>query len=259
MLYSVRMRSAQGGAHEKGGKHISGAERIVADTALDKNVLAMVHRATSHSRGRADFISIKIEEIHRENIQYHPLLPVTFCEAGNVQEGRRVAQEELMRAGVDKIAVEKGFHHILALKDSMRGAMLLDATTGERMDTLESRGVRVTKMDIEAAETYEKTLAAQGLVGEHVREALVLASKVASCQNVVAELCWSDDPYYVTGYVGSKKFGYQRIPIMKERGNAVGGRIFFLKPDSDMEETIKYLEEQVVLIKGQEERTYVAK
>ena len=28
-LYSVRMRAAQGGPHEKGGHHISGAERIV--------------------------------------------------------------------------------------------------------------------------------------------------------------------------------------------------------------------------------------
>ena len=27
-LYSVRMRAAQGGPHEKGGHHISGAERI---------------------------------------------------------------------------------------------------------------------------------------------------------------------------------------------------------------------------------------
>lgn len=28
-LYSVRMRAAQGGPHENGGHHISGAERIV--------------------------------------------------------------------------------------------------------------------------------------------------------------------------------------------------------------------------------------
>ena len=28
-LYSVRMRASQGGPHENGGHHISGAERIV--------------------------------------------------------------------------------------------------------------------------------------------------------------------------------------------------------------------------------------
>ena len=28
-LYSIRMRGAEGGPHEEGGRHISGAERIV--------------------------------------------------------------------------------------------------------------------------------------------------------------------------------------------------------------------------------------
>lgn len=32
------------------------------------------------------------------------------------------------------------------------------------------------------------------MAGEHAREALVLASKVASAAGTVAELCWSDDP-----------------------------------------------------------------
>ena len=31
MLYSVKMRSAQGGPHEQGGRHISGAERILSE------------------------------------------------------------------------------------------------------------------------------------------------------------------------------------------------------------------------------------
>lgn len=29
MLYSVRMRAAEGGSHEQGGKHISGAEKLI--------------------------------------------------------------------------------------------------------------------------------------------------------------------------------------------------------------------------------------
>ena len=33
-LYSIRMRSAEGGAHEHGGRHISGAERIVDEKTL---------------------------------------------------------------------------------------------------------------------------------------------------------------------------------------------------------------------------------
>ena len=36
MLYSIRMRSAQGGAHENGGHHISGAERLISKQDLSK-------------------------------------------------------------------------------------------------------------------------------------------------------------------------------------------------------------------------------
>ena len=34
MVYSIRMRSAQGGPHEQGGSHISGAERLVSESDL---------------------------------------------------------------------------------------------------------------------------------------------------------------------------------------------------------------------------------
>ena len=68
MLYSVKMRSAQGGAHEEGGRHISGAERILPEEQLDYAVLTMLHRAREHERGRADFISLKVEEIKPQDI-----------------------------------------------------------------------------------------------------------------------------------------------------------------------------------------------
>ena len=54
-----------------------------------------------------------------------------------------------------------------------------------------------------------------------------MASKVASAVGVVAELCWSDDPEYVSFYVASAKYGYKRIPVLKEYGNPIGGRVFF--------------------------------
>ena len=34
-LYSIRMRGAEGGPHEEGGRHISGAERIVEESDLE--------------------------------------------------------------------------------------------------------------------------------------------------------------------------------------------------------------------------------
>ena len=41
MLYSVKMRSAQGGPHEQGGRHISGAERILSEEKIEQAIVAM--------------------------------------------------------------------------------------------------------------------------------------------------------------------------------------------------------------------------
>ena len=50
MLYSVKMRSAQGGPHEQGGRHISGAERILSEEKIEQAIVAMLHRAQKHQR-----------------------------------------------------------------------------------------------------------------------------------------------------------------------------------------------------------------
>ncbi len=63
MLYSVKMRSAQGGPHEQGGRHISGAERILSEEKIEQAIVAMLHRAQKHQRGMADFISLKVEAV----------------------------------------------------------------------------------------------------------------------------------------------------------------------------------------------------
>ena len=60
MLYSLKMRSAQGGPHERGGRHISGEERIVEETAIEACVHEMLERAKTHQRGEADFVNIKV-------------------------------------------------------------------------------------------------------------------------------------------------------------------------------------------------------
>lgn len=87
MLYSVKMRSAQGGAHEEGGRHISGAERILPEEQLDYAVLTMLHRAREHERGRADFISLKVEEIKPQEIVYKPLLSFSTCPVKRRRKG----------------------------------------------------------------------------------------------------------------------------------------------------------------------------
>lgn len=250
MLYSIKMRSAQGGSHESGGRHISGAERILSEEKIEQTLIDMIRRAKNHQRGAADFISLKVEAVQATEISYLPLLSFSNHEVFSASEGRSAAVEELVKAGVSKRAALNGIELIQTLSDSMRGGMVVDAQSGERLDTLGSRGVRVSKMDCDNAPEYEADLLERGLTGDHVREALVLASKVAGGEGIVAELCWSDDPEYVTGYVASPKYGYCRIPILKEKGDSIGGRVFFVKAGTDLKKLITYLQEQVVLIRS---------
>jgi len=193
-LYSVRMRAAQGGPHEKGGHHISGAERIV-----------------------------KLEEVGAiaQSLADHQL-----------------ATELLQGPHISEAAVLKAISLLKSLDKSMRGAMLVDAITGERLDTGD-RGVRVSHMD--SFDSY-----ALG-DNEHMREALVLASKVQSADGIVGELCWSDDPDYTVGYVACNGV-YHRLPNMKEFGSDIGGRVFFVRSDIDSESVIEYLERTPVLV-----------
>lgn len=253
MLYSVKMRSSLGGVHGEGGRHISGAERIVPEEEVERNVISMLRRARRHERGAADFIQVRVEKVSDRKIHYCDLLPLYERVSHTKEEGRRLAVEELIRAGVAEKAARAGMAYLTALTDSMRGAMVVDAVSGRRLDSLGSRGVRCSNMDCEDTALYESCMAARGLSGEHPREALVLASKVASAPETVAELCWSDDPQYVTGYVGSPRYGYGRITVLKDKGDPVGGRIFFVRPGTDTDAYEDYMQNQAVLVRMRHE------
>ena len=237
--FSVKMRSSLGSVHGRGGRHISGAERIVPESALEYTVREMLRRSRTHERGRADFIQIKVEEIRLSEAVHAPIA-----------------------AGVGRTAVIAGFRLLEALRESMRGAMVLDAGTGERLDTLPrpgvpspdpERGIRCTSMDIADEGAYQRLLERKGLSGDlHAREALVLASKVVSDGPTVAELCWSDDPGHTKGYVASRRNGYRRISVMKDLGDQLGGRIFFVRHGTDIAEYADYMENTPVLIEIQE-------
>ena len=180
------------------------------------------------------------------------VIPLYQMDTRTKSEGRKAAKKELLRIGVSKAAVESAFRELESLTDSMRGAIVMDAVTGERLDDRAERGVRCSNMDCEDTALYEARMAEKGLGGDHPREALVLASKVAYGPGTVAELCWSDDPDYVTGYVGSKKFGYGRITVMKDMGDPVGGRVFFVEHGTDVARYDDYMQNQVVLVRMEE-------
>ena len=238
-LYSVRMRAAQGGPHEKGGHHISGAERIVKLEEVGAIAQSLADRALHHSKGTADFINITVDLIPPEKIRYIDCLKVEEHKTSSISESHQLATELLQCPNISKAAVHKAISLLKGLDKSMRGAMLVDAITGERLDTGD-RGVRVSHMD--SFDSY-----ALG-DNEHMREALVLASKVQSADGIVGELCWSDDPDYTVGYVACNGV-YHRIPNMKKLGSNIGGRIFFVRSDIDSESVIEYLESAPVLVR----------
>lgn len=237
-LYSVRMRAAQGGPHEKGGHHISGAERIVKLEEVGAIAQSLADRALHHSKGTADFINITVDLISSNEITYIDCLEVEEHRAHTIAAAHQLAIELLQGPEITEVAVQNAIALLKGLDSSMRGAMLVDATTGKRIDA-GNRGVRVSHMDSFDSEALGDN--------DHMREALVLASKVQSGEGIVGELCWSDDPDYTVGYVACN-VTYHRIPNMKELGSAIGGRIFFVRSDIDRDSVIEYLEKTPVLV-----------
>ena len=246
------MRCSKGGPHEEGGKHISGAERILREDEVEQELLNVYRRAITHERGKPDFINLKIEEINEEDIIYKKRLNINQHHVNSKEEGLNLAKELLKENDVSEESADKAIETLLNLEDSMHGAMLFDKDSGERIDNKGMKGVRVTGMASADITKYRKSLQKDGREGLHLEEALILASKIASCEGIAAEICWSDDPSYVIGYVGTKE-NYERITILKDEGNPVGGRVFFvdtkqLNDDYALDDLITYLEKQVVLI-----------
>ncbi|WP_078552127.1 6-carboxyhexanoate--CoA ligase [Bacillus alkalicellulosilyticus] len=249
-FYSVRMRASENQSHEKGGKHISGGELISSYQDLKKSVDFLLEKALTHSRGKPDFLQIQCELIDQPITQVPPLTVKTI-EVSSVEEGQQKARKLLEQAGVSKQVIEKAYAQIP--DEAVRGAILIDCHTGKRIDGRKDRGVRVSRMDWERV-NFEKWVKAKALpLNQRIKEALVLATKVSTHQATVAELCWSDDPEYVTGYVASKTLGYQRITKLKPYGDERGCRIFFVDTSYDLDTYITYLEKQPMFIQWEED------
>ncbi len=232
-LFSVKMRASREGAH------ISGAERIVPAAAVPPLAAVLAERALSHSKGRPDFINIKVETA--ANPLRLKALSVSTREVDTPEEGWRAVRELLAEDGISRIdEIVPLFRETYA----MRGAMLLDADTLERLEPDPLRGVRATFMDDAASAAH-----AFSSVKNHYAEAVVLATKVAHAPGIVGEICMSDDPDYITGYVASKRLGYVRITRLKDAGDPAGGRIFLYRgPRDKVGETIDFIQRRCVLV-----------
>ncbi len=229
--------------------HISGAEGLYEVSEIQKVVKKYIERARKHSKGMPDKITVTIEEI-KQRPGVISSLPVATVHSKRPAESKKIAIKLLQSFGVSKTAMDKAFE--LIRYGNIRGAVLITAEKGDRLEPDKERGIRVSRLGIDQAafKVISAKLSRHGLNTDTVKEALILASKVASCKNVVAELCVSDDPFYTTGYIASKKFGYIRIPNIKEKGSKSGGRAFFVKDGVSVEEIIHYLKKVPVIIRN---------
>ncbi|MFP7225304.1 6-carboxyhexanoate--CoA ligase [Priestia filamentosa] len=246
--YSVRMRASKSKPHEEGGKHISGGEQLVLFDEIRGAVDKLLHKSLTHSRGTPDFAQIQFEVVD-EPVQVISPLQVTTHTTNSVDEGQLLAQNLLMKCGVPFPIIQKAYLLVEEYAE-LNGAILIDSKTGQRLDESyhNGKGIRVSRMDWrdENFKKWNREIAANQ--NNRLKEALTLASKVSMHQATVAELCWSDDPDYTTGYVASKKFGYQRITTLKQYGNEQGCRIFFVDSSEDVTKYIDYLKTNPVLI-----------
>lgn len=240
-MYSIKMRASKINNNTK--IHISGAEKIVKLNELEAACTQLIRRAMLHERGEPNFVSLKINSLDPKQIMYIDALPVSSFNASSPDKGIDFIMSVLKDLNVKN---SQKVIDMFKYTYDMRGAMLLDADTMQRLEYNHLRGIRATCMD------YDKSMENINDLNKknHFKEALVLATKVVKHPCIIADICISDDPMYVNGYIASKKYGYIRICGIKKAGDPKGGRIFLFRGNhNDIKECIEYLEKKAVIVK----------
>jgi 6-carboxyhexanoate--CoA ligase len=251
-MRASKKRSAKTSGHnsvdEKTEIHISGAEGIFEASEISKVSRKLIDRAFSHPRGKPDKIIITIDEI-RESPSRASLLPVKTLKCSSPEDAWSLIVARLLEIGVSSRATQAAFR-VLRSDRTMRGAALISAQTGRRREPDRIRGLRVSRLGIDkiSEKKLARRLSRLHLNNPTVKEALILASKVASCKDILAEVCFSDDPDYTTGYLASRSLGYLRVTNVKRRGEMHGGRVFFVNENSSTDGIIDWLEKKPVII-----------
>jgi len=241
-MWSVRMRA------EKDGMHVSGAERLVKEN-IQMVLLELYKRPREY-----DKMVITIEKVEKVHT-IEKALPIYSYDFNSVKEAHRFAVSKLVESGVSESIAWKGIELLTVGPNpkggNMRGAVLMDASTGERLEDDQERGIRTVMFDWKDRKSIEKALKERGIKAFYLKrllDALALATKNIYC-GVLAELCWSDDPIYTTGYVASPKVGYVRIKPMKEIYNPIGGRVYFVN-STNLEKVKSCLERTAVIVEN---------
>jgi len=245
-VYSLRMRASAD------GRHVSGAERLVEAGDVDEVVAALTKRARNRA-DEPDFVQVTVELVARSTVSTTRVLRLILAPPSTAALARVAVSIRLGDAGVSDTAIDTAFRLLTLGGDngqSARGAMLIDASTGANVTPDALRGVRASRFDYwpDAVAGIDEALAGAGLSHFRTREALALATKVI-WSGVLAEVCWSDDPDYVAGYV-STSAGYVRYADFKP-GGAVGGRAFFVDTSAiEVETVVENLERRALWIEG---------
>jgi len=247
-LYSIRMRASTG------DMHISGAEKISRAGYIDDIIMSFLARARSKD-SLPNNISINIESLQNLPVLYLSALDVLTVAVSDMHAGRAAAAQTIKNLGVSEQAVTSAVALLSRgpspSGNTMRGSIIMDARSGERLEPDQERGVRASRFDYtdHAYAIADERLNALGLTHHRTREALALASKVVHAPGVIAELCWSDDPDYTAGYVASLRRGYVRFPHLKIKGEQKGGRVIFVDPSKMfLDKLIEYLQVNPVII-----------
>ncbi|QID33223.1 6-carboxyhexanoate--CoA ligase [Pampinifervens florentissimum] len=242
-MLSLRMRA------ELKGQHISGAERLIKPDALQKTIKELIKRPKAY-----DKMVITLERV--EEITTIPkALTIYSYDFKSVEEAHNFAIKSLSKEGIPEEIALKALETLKRGANpkggNMRGAVLMDIHTGERLEPDKERGIRTVRVDWKDRQEVKRVLRERGLKKpylERLLDALALATKNIHC-GVIAELCWSDDPDYITGYIAGKNLGYVRIKPMKEYGVPLGGRVYFVRREG-IEKLIECLQNRAVLIEN---------
>ena len=247
-LFSVRMRASSKGVH------VSGGERIVSQPVLKQVAANLIARAFSFGQDIPDDVSCRVERIDKKTLSFAKLPPISTYRVKDYLQGQLAALQLLSQCGICSRVATQALELLTEGPGPegqvMRGAVIMDCSTGERLEHDCSRGVRVSRMDIaeEFRESFISQLRERNLGHPRTVEAVILAGKVLTAPGIIAELCWSDDPEYTSGYVATCTEGYQRIVPLKQEGNKIGGRVFFFDSnETSLQTLVSYLENQTIL------------
>ncbi|RMA97809.1 6-carboxyhexanoate--CoA ligase [Hydrogenothermus marinus] len=238
-LYSIKVRAS------KENKHISGSERIVSKENIPNVVKQLLERQQNKD---FDFSNIKIEKLKQEPIYIEKSLKIVQFKYENYKKSLKKAIDILSKELKKDENWIKSYIELLYKGagengENLKGAMIIDLN-GNRLD---EKGIRTVLVDFVDREKITEKLEKNGFTKRTV-DALALTTKNLNYPNIVAEFCISDDSDYTIGYVSTKKYYYRFIPL-KEYQLDKGGRIYFVKNDTNKEKLIKYLRETPVLIK----------